>query len=88
MHIFKNVSQVIWDHINGKHDTIGYDRQDLKIVNCMPHLWIDEGGNLAPWVLSKQEKTIVKEVSNTNKNYEIFERLLHYRRSSLLIEDP
>ena len=64
MHIFKNVSQVIWDHIIGKRDTIGCCR-DLEKVNRMPHLWIDESGNLpvAPWVLSKQEMTLVKETT-------------------------
>ena len=61
MHIFNNVSQVIWDHIIGKCDTIGCHR-DFEKVNCMPHLWIDESGNKppAPWVLSKQEMTVVK----------------------------
>lgn len=61
MHIFKNVSQLIWDHITGKRDSIGC-RKDLEKVNRMPHLWIDESGNKpsAPWVLSKQEMTVVK----------------------------
>ena len=63
MHIFKNVTEVIWDHLNGKRDTIGC-QQDLEKFNYMPHLWIDEDGNLpiVPWVLSKQEKCVVKEV--------------------------
>ena len=61
MHIFKNVSQLIWDHITGKRDTIGC-RKDLEKVNCLPHLWIDESGNKPPatWVPSKQEMTVVK----------------------------
>ena len=61
VHIFKNVSQLVWDHITGKRDTIG-SRRDLEKVHRMPDLWIDESGQLpsAPWVLSKQEMTVVK----------------------------
>ncbi|MCO5547710.1 hypothetical protein L7F22_001161 [Adiantum nelumboides] len=62
MHIFKNVSHAKWDHLIGKRDTIGC-RKDLETVNRMPHLWVDENGNKpkAPWILSKQEFTMVKE---------------------------
>ena len=45
MHIFKNVSQLVWDHIIGKRDSIGC-RKDLEKVNRMPHLWIDESGKI------------------------------------------
>ena len=63
MHMFKNVSQIIWDHLNGKRDTIGC-HPDLGKVNRMPHLWIDEDGKMpiAPWVLSKQERSVVRVV--------------------------
>ena len=62
MHVFKNVSQLVWDHIIGKHDTIG-SRRDLEAVNRMQHLWADDSGNFprAPWVLNKTEMSLVKD---------------------------
>lgn len=62
MHIFKNVAEILWGHIMGKHDTLGAIK-DLETMQRVSSLWADEDGKLpaAPWVLNKKEQAIVKQ---------------------------
>ena len=66
MHCFKNVAVAIWQHICGHKDSYN-NRADLKEVNVMRQYWPWENVRLpdAPWILTKEEKSIVKKVIKT-----------------------
>ena len=62
MNCFKNVAVAIWQHICGHKDSYNC-RADLKEVNVMRRCWPRENVRLpdAPWILTKEEKSIVKK---------------------------
>ena len=66
MHCFKNVAVRIWQHITGQKDKIN-SREDLKEANVMRKMWPREIGSLpdAPWILSKEERRVVKRTIET-----------------------
>ena len=57
----------IWQHICGHKDSYNNSREDLKEVNVMRRYWPWENVCLldAPWILTKEEKSIVKKINET-----------------------
>ena len=55
-----------WQHICGQKDNHN-SRANLKEVNVMQRYWPRENGTLSstPWILSKEEKSVVKHVIET-----------------------
>ena len=66
MHCLKNVAVSIWQHIIGQKDNIN-SREDLKETNIIRKMWPCENGLLseAPWILSKEERRVVKRTIET-----------------------
>ena len=66
MHCFKNIALAIWQYICGHKDRYN-SRVDLKEVNFMRPCWPQENVHLpdAPWILNKEEKSIVKKAIKT-----------------------
>ena len=67
MHMFKNIPEILWEHIMGKHDSLRA-RNDLETMQHTSNLWVDEDGELlaAPWALNKKAQAVVKR---TIKNF-------------------
>ena len=65
MHIFKNVASSLWDHIMGRKDDLKW-RMDFEALNKRQDLWVNTIDSIplkrAPWVLSKEDKCIVRKV--------------------------
>ena len=66
MHYFKNVAVSVWQHITGQKDNIN-SKENLKEANIMRKMWPCENGSLqeAPWILSKEERIVVKRTIKT-----------------------
>ena len=66
MHCFKNVAVVVWQHMCGQKDNHN-SRVDLKEANTMRRCWPRENESLpdAPWILSKEERSVLKRVIET-----------------------
>ena len=66
MHCFKNIAVAIWQHICGHKDSYNC-RVDLKEVHVMHQCWPQENVHLpnAPWILTKEEKSMVKKAIKT-----------------------
>lgn len=64
MHIFKNVSCSIWQHLVGERDTRGA-RDDLREMDKMRDMWTQVRNERvilpkAPWIFTKTEEAVVK----------------------------
>ena len=61
MHTFNNAACLLWEYIIGKCFTLA-QCMDLEEINKKEYLWVNNDGSLSfiPWVLSKQEKEMVK----------------------------
>ncbi|KAI5074065.1 hypothetical protein GOP47_0012078, partial [Adiantum capillus-veneris] len=67
MHIFKNVGNLLWDHLTDKKDTLGA-RVDLRNVDRMEQYWLQTASDgsiklpKAPWIFTGAQERIVDEV--------------------------
>ena len=63
MQCFKKVIVALWQHICGQKDNYN-SRRDLKKENIKQRYWFCENNQLlnAPWILRKEEKSIVKKI--------------------------
>ena len=66
MHIFKNVAQIIWEHLISKRDSLGA-REDMRSIKRLPAFAMPRVGPSgkmvlpkAPWILAKVEQDQVK----------------------------
>ncbi|RYA84795.1 hypothetical protein DD594_25700, partial [Enterobacter cloacae complex sp. 4DZ1-17B1] len=66
MHIFKNVGNLLWDHLTVKKDTLGA-RVDLRNVDRMEEYWPQTASDgsiklpKAPWIFTGAQERKVKE---------------------------